>query len=65
VNAHVTIEELIVWRARCHEAGCRWHYENVVKTDVNEQARNHRGHHRHADQVLEEAAAAVETDHQP
>lgn len=32
--------------AVCDVPGCGWHYDNVVKTDVEEQAVRHRAAHR-------------------
>lgn len=36
------------WTAVCQTGDCRWTYTNVVKTDVEQQARWHRDHHRRA-----------------
>lgn len=35
-------------RARCLVPGCRWAYGPAVKTDAQQQATWHRGHHRAA-----------------
>lgn len=32
--------------AWCHEPDCKWVYVNGVKTDVQDQAKYHREHHR-------------------
>lgn len=36
------------WQADCYVKGCRWRYGNVVKSDVEWQAINHRAAHRAA-----------------
>ena len=40
-------EEIVVpWSAVCSTGSCLWTYTNVIKTDVEEQARRHRADHR-------------------